>query len=72
MNQHYACNCGGTGWVNRYEGAVTIECSKCGATASGETKSLARDEWRLKQRRLKKQQDEVEIYDGLKNTNRAC
>ena len=57
MDQHYACHCGGTGWVNRDDGEVTIECNKCGTTASGETKSLAKDEWRQEQRRLKKQDE---------------
>ena len=55
MDQHFTCICGGSAWVDRENGVVTIACEKCGTTASGETKSLARDEWGQKQRRLKKQ-----------------
>ncbi len=60
MDQHFTCNCGGSAWVDRENDVVIIACKKCGTTASGETKSLARDEWGQKQRRLKKQDEEIE------------
>lgn len=47
MDRHLICECGGTAWVTHENGMVLIECANCGASASGETLGLARNEWNI-------------------------
>jgi hypothetical protein len=51
MDRHLICECGGTAWISREDGMVLIECTNCGASASGETLGLARSDWNLENKR---------------------